>query len=75
MTHLTPRRLDENISHSLLGYLKTPEIFHIWWISHFPKRKLQNLKSMSYNYFFLLNHNFITFKTPDFNVFFNSWIV
>ena len=27
MTHLTPRRLDEDISHSLLGYLKTSEIF------------------------------------------------
>lgn len=36
MTHLTPRRLDENISHSLLGYLKTSEIFLIWRILNFP---------------------------------------
>ena len=61
MTHLTPRRLDENISHSLLGYLKTPEIFHIWWISHFSKMKIAEPKLNVIKLFFLTKPQFHNF--------------
>ena len=47
MTHLTLRRLDENISHSLLGYLKTSEIFLIWQILNFPIQKFPKIKELT----------------------------